>query len=87
MNRKIEEFKIGNCEFELKHEIEEKDDEYIVKARLKIKKGSSKEKLIEDCFEKQTSPITQILTEKEKEQKRNIKRGENCIKIYNKNNN
>lgn len=69
----------NNGEYKIKHEIMENGDEYIIKAEMTIKKKSE---FINKCIEKNTSPITQILTKIEKEHNELIKEDKTERKLY-----
>lgn len=79
MNELLIKGKNSSGEYTIKHEIIENGEEYIIKAEMTIKKESG---FINKCIEKNTSPITQILTKIEKEHNKLIKEDKTERKLY-----
>lgn len=76
MERKLN---IGGSQFELEHIIEETENEYIIKAKIKIPKKS---KMIDKCLTECKSPLTQALEKIEKEHRTLLKEGKAEYNLY-----
>lgn len=78
------EFKSGSAAYKIKQKIKEKEDEYIIKVEMVIKKNKYGEKMIEKMIEKQESPIVTELKKIERERRKDMKDGKYERPLYEK---
>lgn len=77
-------FTRGNGTYKMNQKIEEKENEYVIKVKMTIKKDKYGEKMIDKMIEKQESPVVTILKQMESERKKEMKEGKYERPLYEK---